>query len=87
MWQPGDYVGLVSGNKEPDKFAKAGFHATKSEFGDVPLSGCFRPARTITNTNEVCRSNNSNFFANFVGDSLGDSLFYVISPQFQFLSI
>ena len=27
-----DYVGLVSGNKEPDKFAKAGFHATKSEF-------------------------------------------------------
>ena len=32
-----DYVGLVSGNKEPDKFAKAGFHATKSEFVDAPL--------------------------------------------------
>ena len=27
-----DYVGIVSGNKEPEKFAKAGFHATKSEF-------------------------------------------------------
>ena len=32
-----DYVGIVSGNKEPDKFAKAGFHATKSAFVDVPL--------------------------------------------------
>jgi flavin reductase (DIM6/NTAB) family NADH-FMN oxidoreductase RutF len=32
-----DYVGLVSGNQEPDKFAKAGFHATKSEFVDAPL--------------------------------------------------
>lgn len=32
-----DYVGLVSGNKEPDKFAKAGFHATKSQFVDAPL--------------------------------------------------
>lgn len=32
-----DYVGLVSGTKEPDKFAKAGFHATKSEFVDAPL--------------------------------------------------
>ena len=25
-----DYVGIVSGNKVPDKFAKAGFHATAS---------------------------------------------------------
>ena len=32
-----DYVGIVSGNKEPDKFKKAGFHATKSEFVDAPL--------------------------------------------------
>ena len=32
-----DYVGIASGNKEPDKFAKAGFHATKSEFVDAPL--------------------------------------------------
>lgn len=32
-----DYVGLVSGNKVPDKFSKAGFHATKSEFVDAPL--------------------------------------------------
>jgi len=30
-------VGIVSGTKEPDKFAKAGFHATKSEFVDAPL--------------------------------------------------
>ncbi len=32
-----DYVGIVSGNKVPDKFEKAGFHATKSEFVDAPL--------------------------------------------------
>ena len=32
-----DYVGIVSGTKEPEKFAKAGFHATKSEFVDAPL--------------------------------------------------
>ena len=32
-----DYVGIVSANEEPDKFAKAGFHATKSEFVNAPL--------------------------------------------------
>jgi len=32
-----DYVGIVSGNKEPNKFQKAGFHATKSSFVDAPL--------------------------------------------------
>ena len=32
-----DYVGIVSGNNVPDKFARAGFHATKSEFVDAPL--------------------------------------------------
>ena len=32
-----DYVGIVSGTKEPDKFARAGFHATKSAFVDAPL--------------------------------------------------
>ena len=32
-----DYVGIESANKVPDKFARAGFHATKSEFVDAPL--------------------------------------------------
>ena len=32
-----DYVGIVSGNNEPDKFAKAGFQAVKSEFVNAPL--------------------------------------------------
>lgn len=32
-----DYIGIVSGKKEPDKFEKAGFHAVKSEFVDAPL--------------------------------------------------
>ena len=32
-----DYVGIVSANKVPDKFSKAGFTATKSEFVDAPV--------------------------------------------------
>ena len=32
-----DYVGIVSGKRVPDKFARAGFHATRSEFVDAPL--------------------------------------------------
>lgn len=32
-----DYVGVESAWKVPDKFAKAGFHATKSEFVNAPL--------------------------------------------------
>ncbi|MGX8773611.1 MAG: flavin reductase family protein [Bacillota bacterium] len=32
-----DYVGIVSANDVPDKFAKAGFTATKSDFVDAPL--------------------------------------------------
>ena len=32
-----DYVGLVSGNNEKDKFAKAGFHHEKSEFVNAPI--------------------------------------------------
>ena len=32
-----DYVGMESGNTVPDKFARAGFHATKSSFVDAPL--------------------------------------------------
>ena len=32
-----DYVGITSGNRVPDKFARAGFHATASEFVNAPL--------------------------------------------------
>ena len=32
-----DYVGLVSGSKQPDKVSRAGFHVTPSEFVDAPL--------------------------------------------------
>lgn len=34
---PCDYVGIVSANDVPDKFAKAGFHAVKSEFVNAPI--------------------------------------------------
>ena len=34
---PCDYVGIVSANDVPDKFSRAGFHATKSEFVNAPL--------------------------------------------------
>lgn len=32
-----DYVGIVSGNQEPNKMEKAGFHTEKSEFVDAPI--------------------------------------------------
>ena len=32
-----DYVGIESGDKVPDKFARAGFHATKSAHVNAPL--------------------------------------------------
>lgn len=32
-----DYVGIESGNSEPDKMKKAGFHIVKSEFVNAPL--------------------------------------------------
>ena len=34
---PCDYVGIVSANDVPDKFAKAGFHAIKSECVNAPI--------------------------------------------------
>ena len=53
-----DYVGIVSGNKEPDKFTKAGFHATKSEFVDAPLIEELPMAlecRVLSYDEETCR--------------------------------
>ena len=53
-----DYVGVVSGNKEPNKFAKAGFHATKSEFVDAPLIDELPMAvecKLISYDSETCR--------------------------------
>ena len=53
-----DYVGIVSGTKEPEKFAKAGFHATKSEFVDAPLLDELPLAlecRLISYDTESCR--------------------------------
>ena len=32
-----DYVGIVSANDVPDKFGRAGFHATKSEHVNAPI--------------------------------------------------
>ena len=34
---PCDYVGIVSANDVPDKFSKAGFHATKSQYVNAPV--------------------------------------------------
>ena len=34
---PCDYVGIVSANDVPNKFEKAGFHATRSAFVNAPL--------------------------------------------------
>lgn len=32
-----DFLGLVSGNKDADKFAKSGFHAVKSDYVNAPI--------------------------------------------------
>ncbi len=53
-----DYVGIVSANKVPDKFEKAGFHATKSEFVDAPLIDELAVAlecKLISFDEETCR--------------------------------
>ena len=34
---PADYVGMVSGNSEPDKMKKAGFHPSRASTVDAPL--------------------------------------------------
>lgn len=34
---PADYVGMVSGNNEPKKMEKSGFHTTKSKVVNAPL--------------------------------------------------
>ena len=34
---PCDYVGIVSANDVPEKFAKAGFHAAKSAYVNAPI--------------------------------------------------
>jgi flavin reductase (DIM6/NTAB) family NADH-FMN oxidoreductase RutF len=53
-----DYVGIVSGNDVPDKFARAGFHATKSEFVNAPLIDELPVAvecKLISYDEETCR--------------------------------
>ena len=53
-----DYVGIVSGNKEPDKVAKAGWTAVKSDFVDAPLFAQLPMAmecRLISYDTESCR--------------------------------
>ena len=53
-----DYLGIVSGSKEPEKFSKAGFHATKSEFVDAPLIDELPMAlecEVISYNEETCR--------------------------------
>ena len=53
-----DYVGIVSGNKVPDKCTRAGFHTTKSEFVDAPLIDELPMAlecQVISYDEETCR--------------------------------
>ena len=52
-----DYVGIVSGDKVPDKFSRAGFTATKSELVNAPiineLAVCLE-CRVISFDHESC---------------------------------
>ncbi len=53
-----DYVGMVSGNKVPDKLERAGFHTVKSAFVDAPIIEELPMAvecRLISYDEESCR--------------------------------
>lgn len=53
-----DYVGIVSGNNEPDKIKKTGWHAAKSEFVNAPLFAELPMAlecKFISYDEETCR--------------------------------
>lgn len=53
-----DYVGIISGNRVPDKLERCGFHTTKSEFVDAPLIDELPMAlecRLISYDPETCR--------------------------------
>lgn len=53
-----DFVGLVSGNKEPSKLQKAGFHTEKSAFVNAPLIAELPMAlecKLISYNAETCR--------------------------------
>lgn len=53
-----DYVGIVSGNKEPDKIKKTDWHTAKSEFVDAPLFDELPMAlecKLISYDEETCR--------------------------------
>ena len=53
-----DYVGIVSANDVPDKFARAGFNATTSEFVNAPLIDELPVAvecKLISYDKETCR--------------------------------
>ena len=53
-----DYVGIVSGNNEPDKIKKTGWHTAKSEFVDAPLFDELPMAlecKLISYDEETCR--------------------------------
>ena len=50
-----DYVGIVSANKVPDKFEKAGFHAVKSEFVErFPELSLFYRLFSPLNSEMIC---------------------------------
>lgn len=53
-----DYVGIVSGNDVPDKFERAGFHATKARFVNAPYIDelpMTLECRLISYDSESCR--------------------------------
>ncbi|HCB90591.1 MAG TPA: flavin oxidoreductase, partial [Ruminococcaceae bacterium] len=53
-----DYLGIVSANTVPDKFARAGFHATKSRLVNAPLIDELPVAvecRLVSYDRESCR--------------------------------
>ena len=66
-----DYVGIVSGNKVPDKFSRAGFTAEKSEFVNAPIITQLPPVLLKTHIFNFAKFNRVKFLQRDFVDRLG----------------
>jgi flavin reductase (DIM6/NTAB) family NADH-FMN oxidoreductase RutF len=67
-----DYVGIVSANKDPDKFRKSGLHAEKSANVDAPVLTDFPICMECTL--ESYESQHCHCFGNIINTSVDESV-------------
>ena len=67
-----DYVGIVSANNVPDKFAKAGFHAVKSEYVNAPIIDEYPLAMECKVVELIERENDGAFVVGEIVNAVAD---------------